>query len=134
MERFTQKLEAANRAFLSFKDLILEDLTNTVYRDAAILRFQYTIETTWKAYQQYLKLEAIDLASPKAVLREAFKLNLINENIIEEVLDMVSDRNLVVHTYNEKLSLSLKEKLPRYYELLDILLKQLHKAAEGKTN
>ena len=128
MERLKQRIETAKKAFASFKDLVNQSPKDDVDRDASILRFQYTLEAIWKAYQHYLRSEAIDVASPKAVFREAFNINLIEENDIEAVLDMVSDRNLAVHTYNEKLANELLSRLPQYCLLFQKLLLSLENA------
>lgn len=51
MERVKQRLALAKKA-LATLDVVLSDAAlSTVNRDAAILRFQYTLEATWKLYQ-----------------------------------------------------------------------------------
>lgn len=72
-------------------------------KDTSIKRFEYTFELFWKTLKKILESEGfIDLNSPKAILSQAFMSHLIiNEDIW---LDMLADRNLSSHTYNEDLA------------------------------
>ena len=53
MERLNERLQAAEKALRTLRE-ILKEPTSEVIRDAAILRFTYTFETVWKAAQLYL--------------------------------------------------------------------------------
>lgn len=81
-----------------------EDASNVV-RDAAIQRFEYTFETTWKVARQYLSdIERLEAASPRSAIRASFQVGILDEAATRRALAMVDDRNLSVHTYNEALA------------------------------
>jgi hypothetical protein len=63
------------------------------------------IEAVWKAAQLHLRItENLALASPTAVARACFQAALLDEEQSRIAMDMVRDRNLTVHTYNEELA------------------------------
>ena len=68
-----ERIETARRALGSFEAVLREPKTDIV-RDAAIQRFEYTFEASWKAAQFFLKHhEGNDTSSPKAAIRQAFR-------------------------------------------------------------
>ncbi|WP_444685424.1 HI0074 family nucleotidyltransferase substrate-binding subunit [Alkalicoccus luteus] len=119
MERLHQRLASAEKALNSFEQLALLDTLSEIERDAAIQRFESTFEATWKAAKQYLyDVEGIDVGSPKGVIRSSREVHLFNDEEAVQALEMVNDRNLTVHTYNEEVAFKIKQNLPRYYQLL----------------
>ena len=70
MDRLRERLTIAARALATLRELARLGDPPTVERDAAIKRFEYSVEATWKAAQQYLRVvEGIDVGSPKAARR-----------------------------------------------------------------
>jgi nucleotidyltransferase substrate binding protein (TIGR01987 family) len=53
---------------------VLENEKTIINRDAAIQRFEFTIELAWKCIQKYLREEQIVCQSPKSCFKEAFTL------------------------------------------------------------
>ena len=88
---------------------------NAINRDAAIQRFEFTVELAWKSMQKFLRSKEIVCRSPKDCLEEAFKFGLISDN--ELWLEMFKDRNLTVHTYNEETADQIYNRLPGYVGL-----------------
>ncbi len=94
-----------------------ESGSEKIVRDALIQRFKFTIELFWKTLMALLKLEGIDAKSPKASLKEAYKLEwLDNEDLW---LNMLEDRNLTSHTYKEEIAKDIFRKIPTYYEAIN---------------
>lgn len=54
MERLKERLLLAQRALVSFQELVVIPQPSKIERDAAIQRFEYTCEAVWKAAQRYL--------------------------------------------------------------------------------
>lgn len=118
MVRLDEKRLTAQDALERFAE-ILQEKKNTIVRDAAIQRFEFTFEAVWKYVQYHLKTkEGLDLASPKAVIRASFQCNFFDELETETAIRMTDDRNLTSHTYDEDLANEIFEKLPKYYTLL----------------
>lgn len=107
---------------------ILEKEETEITRDAAIQRFEFTIELAWKLTQKFLRSEEIICRSPKECLKEAFKFGLIKDD--PRWLEMLNDRNLTVHTYDEETAKEIYDRLPKYLEVLKDLLNGLQRNSQ----
>ena len=70
--------------------------------DATIQRFEFTIELFWKLLKHILESKGVQVQYPKDILKEAYKGYLIDNE--EQWLQMLKDRNLTSHTYDENLA------------------------------
>ncbi|MEX2536006.1 MAG: HI0074 family nucleotidyltransferase substrate-binding subunit [Trueperaceae bacterium] len=121
----------ARKALATLQSLPLATSTDDVVRDAAIQRFEYTFEATWKAAQQFLReLEGLAVASPKGSIRESFQNGLLTEEEARAAMGMADDRNLTVHTYNESLSQAIFSRLSTHAAIMGRWLQ----AMEERTN
>jgi len=119
MERLKERVEQASAALATLEELFLEDHPTTVVRDAAIQRFEYSFEAVWKAAQRYLRvMEGRVEASPKPVVRASVAAGLLEETDGRIALNMVDDRNLTSHTYNEALAQQIFSALPGYAHIM----------------
>jgi nucleotidyltransferase substrate binding protein (TIGR01987 family) len=105
---------------------VLKKEPNTEIRDAAIQRFEFTFELAWKTLQKYLREQGIICQSPRECIKEAFKQSLISDDPIW--LNMIEDRNLTSHTYNEMLAKEVFASLPEYAVKFSELEKNLTSA------
>lgn len=119
-------LEAFGLALQRLKEALAEPET-TVVRDAAIKRFEFTFELSWKAVQRFMRAQGITCRSPREAFREAFAFGLVQDD--PHWIRMIEDRNLTVHTYNERTAQriykNLKDYLPLYDRLHQGLTRQL---------
>jgi len=100
------------------------DLKKTdVIRDSAIKRFELCFDLAWKCIQAYARREGLDCQSPRACLKTAFQLGLIDYE--DDWLKMLDDRNLSVHTYKEKNAEDIYGRLLNYAGMLEKLAKNL---------
>lgn len=131
MEKLALKIQSAEKALKALQE-VLDFGNNAVLRDAAIQRFEFTVEAVWKALKLYLQdQEGVMANSPKAVFREALVVGLINEEETIEFLGMIEARNSTVHTYNETLAMAIAKEIPKYYGLmlkLMVAIKETHSA------
>lgn len=128
MARSDQRIATARQALATLDELADEPSSNIV-RDAAIQRFEYTFEATWKAAQAVLLDRfGVELASPKPVVRASLENGLLTEEEARIGLAMVDHRNLTAHTYNEELANEIFEQIPRYRRLLREWLERLARA------
>ena len=58
------------------------------------------------------------LASPKSVIRESAQNALLTEADARLAMDLVNDRNLTAHTYNEALIQAIWIRLPTHLSVL----------------
>ena len=92
-------------------------------RDSAIKRFEFTTELAWKLIQVFFREQKIICRSPKECLREAYRFGLIADD--ERWLQMIDDRNITVHTYNETTADEVYSRLSMYPELFELLVSKI---------
>jgi nucleotidyltransferase substrate binding protein (TIGR01987 family) len=131
MERVKERLDEAFQALSTFEKIAGLAKPTDVERDAAIQRFEYTFELTWKAAQAYLADQGImEISSPKNVIRASFKIEMFDEETAGKIMGMVNDRNLTVHTYKEKFAIQLYSHLAGHAALLRAWLMEIKKRSE----
>lgn len=122
MERLNERLAVARRALGTPQEILAVEHPSRVERDAAIQRFGYTCEAVWKATQRSREVEGLSIGSPKGSIRASRDVGLITDEQITLGLEMIDDRNLTVHTYNESLAEAICRQLPSYADFLAIWL------------
>lgn len=118
----SEAVHAFEQALRRLQEVLGEPET-PIIRDAAIKRFEFTFELAWKAIQRCLREEGIDGRSPKGCLREAFRLGLIADD--PRWIEMIEDRNLTAHTYDEETAKTIFKHLAAYCTLFEQLRKAL---------
>jgi len=81
-----------------------------VVRDSAIKRFELCFDLAWKSIKELARENVIECYSPKECFKAAFQLRLIEHD--ERWLQMLKDRNLVVHLYKEEMAEKIYQRLP----------------------
>lgn len=85
--------------------------------DSVIKRFEFTIELFWKFLKRIVEAKGIEvIPSPRDVLKEAYVLRLIDDELIW--LNMIKDRNRTAHIYNEEVADEIYEHIKKYYPVL----------------
>lgn len=126
-EYIAQKIKDFQKALRTFKAALKKNLTD-LERDGAIQRFEYCFELSWKISKLVLDNEGYrDVAGPKSAFSTALKAGYIS--VAEEGVwnNMLVQRNLSVHTYNEKLAELLYNDLPTFYKVMLSLSKKIKK-------
>jgi nucleotidyltransferase substrate binding protein (TIGR01987 family) len=79
-----------------------------------IERFEFTYELSWKLLKVYLSYSGIaDVRTPREAFKEAFSVGLLNEGDVW--IDMLEDRNLTSHTYDEAEARAIYRKVKSNY-------------------
>ncbi|MDI6809860.1 MAG: HI0074 family nucleotidyltransferase substrate-binding subunit, partial [Candidatus Eisenbacteria bacterium] len=73
--------------------------------------------------QKVLRNENVICQSPKSCFQEAFRLEMVVDH--PDWIRMLEDRNLAVHSYDEKLARSIYKRLSDYVPLFDSLFTAL---------
>lgn len=125
MEGVTLRLDQARRAALTLQEALgLE--ANRLVQDAAIQRFEFTFEATWKAAKAFLlKKEGLDVGTPKSVLRACHQAGLLDSEELKQALLMADDRNLTSHTYDEGVADTIFSRLKDHLALIQCLLERM---------
>lgn len=126
------KYEALKNDFSSALTRLKEVLAmpkDTVTRDSAIQRFEFTLDLAWKTTKEFLeKFRGVRCASPKGCFKEAFAQGIIEHDPFW--LDLVDLRNDTVHTYKEELAERVFSQLPRAVEYFNALFVKFDKERE----
>jgi len=104
---------------------VLELERTEIRRDSAIKRFELCFDLAWKSIKVFTKREGVECYSPRACIKEAFQLGLIEHD--ERWLKMLDDRNSLVHLYKEEKADEVYRKLPEYLGVFKDLLERLKK-------
>lgn len=87
-------------------------------RDAAIQRFEFTIELFWRVLKKVLQYEKIESATPRDVLSKAYQYKLID---LEDIwLKMLDDRNSSFHVYQEAEAKRIFENIKTYLPVFEM--------------
>lgn len=111
----TLRRESLLKALQRLDEVLCEDET-PITRDAAIQRFEFCFELTWKAIQEAARNEGLDCASPRGCGRVAFRLGWLSDEA--GWLAVLEDRNLTSPTYDEELARKVYGRLPAHLKLL----------------
>ena len=84
--------------------------------DATIQRFEFTIELFWKLLKHILESKGVQVQYPKDILKEAYQGHLIDDE--EQWLQILKDRNLTSHTYDENLADIIFNRIKDYIPIL----------------
>jgi nucleotidyltransferase substrate binding protein (TIGR01987 family) len=91
-----------------------------ILRDAVIQRFEFSFELVWKTLKLYLERQGHECGGPRPTLKKAFAEGLIITPEEADVwLQMLEDRNLTSHAYEEELAIRIYQHIAgSYSELL----------------
>lgn len=88
-------------------------------RDSIIQRFEFSSELFWKCLKDELqKRHGIEIAAPKAVIRQSYDQGLISEEESDVLIEMIGDRNDTTHLYEEPRADEIARKTQRYKDLM----------------
>ncbi len=111
IERQTDVLERAAR----LAEAIAQP-ENALIRDATIQRFEFTFEVVWKTLKLYLERQGHECGGPRPTLKKAFAENLISSPEEADVwFQMLEDRNLTSHAYDEAIAHRIHGHIVRDY-------------------
>lgn len=99
---------------------------NDLEREGVIQRFEYTFELSWNVLKDRLEYDGVTITpvTPRQVIREAYQAKLIDD--CETWIDMLTDRNLMSHTYDsERFEAVVRNIHSRYLTILGALYYKL---------
>lgn len=115
--RWIQRLNHFNQAFDQLKEaveLARQRPLSKLEEQGLIQAFEYTHELAWNTLKDFLENRgARDLYGSKDVTREAFKRGLIENG--EVWMDMIKNRNLTSHTYDESTAAAIASAIRNQY-------------------
>lgn len=98
--RWQQRFSNFEKAFKQLQQAVLQaDKLDNLSKEGLIQRFEYTFELCWKTLKDYLESKGELDKSPRDVIKRAFNYEIIDNG--ELWLEILGNRNLMAHTYNE---------------------------------
>jgi nucleotidyltransferase substrate binding protein (TIGR01987 family) len=98
--RWQQRFAHFERAFDQLQRFGKQSPLNEMEKQGFIKAFEYTYELAWNTLKDYLRDKGTEgMYGPRDVVEMAFANGIISDGKVW--MDMIKDRNLTVHTYNE---------------------------------
>jgi len=94
-------------------DEALKDAKTDLEVDGAIQRFEFTFELIWKLLRLFLEDQGIICRTPKACLKEAYRIGVIDDEVT--LLNILDDRNMSVHIYDKETSRKIFKRVKTKY-------------------
>ncbi|MFM2165894.1 MAG: hypothetical protein RIS79_265 [Verrucomicrobiota bacterium] len=98
-----------------------------VVMDSAVLRFELAYEVMCKTLQSHATWQGKLVQSPREALKHGYRAGFITDWDMAE--DMISDRNLLIHTYDLEAAHRVYAKLPGYLNFIQQVLTGLQNDA-----
>lgn len=105
---------------------IIDEEDVMAYRDSVIKRFEIAYDLTWKFLKFYFEYHlALTVNSPKGTFHVCLQQGLTTEEETRIFLNMIDDRNLTVHTYDEDLAEQVSMRIALYQQCMQELLTKI---------
>jgi nucleotidyltransferase substrate binding protein (TIGR01987 family) len=122
--RFKQRLVNLNQSVSFLKETIISTAEPRIKNIATIKAFELAFELCWKTLKDLLEYQGITAATPRDVIKEAFKTGYISDGQVW--MDLLDRRNELVHVYNEDQSIRSASEIesiaiPHFEHLLQVL-------------
>lgn len=127
--RWKQRFVHFQKAFSLLEQTMSIDHPSDAERAGLIQFFEMSFKLAWKVLKDYLEEEGFTIHSPRDTIKQAFQAGLLDNGHIW--IEALQDRNLTMHTYQEKIALAVEQKIRKvYFPALLLLLQQF----EAKAN
>ncbi|MFH0798702.1 MAG: nucleotidyltransferase substrate binding protein [Pseudomonadota bacterium] len=111
--RWQQRFENYEKAFAQLEKTIAIKKPNDAERAGLIQFFEVSFELAWKTLRDYLESAGYTTQSPRDAIKQAFQSQLISNG--EAWLEALDNRNLTVHTYDEKTAVKIETLIRKSY-------------------
>jgi nucleotidyltransferase substrate binding protein (TIGR01987 family) len=125
LENYEKALNQLNEAIVLYKEY-KNDTLFPAMRNSLIKCFEITFELAWKTLVDFLRCQGVKLEqiSPRAIFRKAHSTGYLKDEKLW--LDLLEDRNNMVHIYREAMANEVAELIVKKYagamnELLAIM-------------
>ncbi|MBE9541250.1 MAG: nucleotidyltransferase substrate binding protein [Proteobacteria bacterium] len=110
-------------AYKRLQDALGVPLTMPLALDGTIQRFEFTFELGWKTLKTFLEDQGIVCYSPKNCLKEAFKMEWIDNE--DDWLSLLKARNMTSHVYSEEMATEIYKTIKNNHNLFHALISAL---------
>ena len=126
--RWQYRFSNFSRAYSLLREALEDGVEplNQLELEGVTQRFEFTFELSWNLLKDRLEYDGLVIATitPRNVIREAYSAKLIDDS--ETWIDMLTDRNLMSHTYDfERFKAVVENIHSRYLTVLNSLYQRL---------
>lgn len=100
--RWKQRYSNFERAYQFLERAVALGQYDELQAAGLIQSFEFTFELSWKTLKDYLVDGGYELRTPREVIKQAFQVGIIEDGHCW--IEMLTKRNELTHTYNEKQS------------------------------
>ena len=119
MNKFENKFENFKKAVKKLEEIsqqtaIFDKVMQDIIRDSSIQRFEFCYELAWKTLKEYMIYNGLSVENmPRSVFKTAYQHSIIDNQ--EVWLEMIKDRNVASHEYNEDYIILVANKITDLY-------------------
>lgn len=111
--RWKQRFVNFEKSYKLLEKYIHTPIESELDRAGIIQLFEISFELSCKLMKDYLEAQELNVKSPRESIKQAFQIGLIDDGHIW--IDGLADRNLTVHTYDEKLADKMVKDIANLY-------------------
>ncbi len=127
--RWKQRFVHFQRAFGLLQQTLAIEQPSDAERAGLIQFFEMSFELAWKVLKDYLEEEGFAVTSPRDAIKKAFQADLLEDGHVW--IEALKDRNLTVHTYEEKIAIAVEQKIREsYFPALESMFNQFAAKAD----
>jgi nucleotidyltransferase substrate binding protein (TIGR01987 family) len=127
--RWKQRFAHFKKAYTLLEQTIAINDPSNAERAGLIQFFEMSFELAWKVLKDYLEEEGFRVISPRDTVKQAFQAGLVVDGHIW--MEALKDRNLTVHTYEEKIAIAVEKRIrAAYFPALAQLFRDFSEKAE----
>ncbi len=126
--RWEQRFQNFTKA-MTYLEVALQIPNPDIVQKAGIIQFfEMSFELAWNLVKDYLEEQGfVDVKSPRGAIKKAFEMGILENG--HDWMDLLQDRNLTAHTYDEQKATEMEQLIENKYFPL---LKALHKSFKQK--
>jgi nucleotidyltransferase substrate binding protein (TIGR01987 family) len=120
--RWQQRFQNFTKSMNYLEQALQIENPDIVQKAGIIQFFEMSFELAWNLIKDYLEEQGFaDIKSPRGALKKAFEMNILENG--HDWMDLLQDRNLTAHTYDEQKATDMEQLIHHKYFPL---LKELH--------
>ena len=112
--RWKQRFQNFEKAFFQLERFMAKEILNEFEEQGLIHCFEYTYELAWNVMKDYLNYQGItEITGSIDAIRQAYNKGLIKQG--KEWMQMVDDRIITVHSYNQETTKKIEKRIYKIY-------------------
>ncbi len=111
--RWIQRLQNFKRANTLLQSSLKVENPSQLERAGIIQFYEMAFELSWKTLKDYLTELGYEMSSPRQAIKQGFQSNILTEG--HTWIKALEDRNLTVHTYDEKKAIEVENDIRNLY-------------------